>query len=233
MMKIKLLSWNIWGGIMFPGILRYLAETNADIVALQEVCEEEGSNTAEKLAERLGYQYCYAYNMDCLWEGKATRRGNAILSKYPIRTMHRYILSSVLPRTVIRGDIAIGNSVLHVISIHLVPHFPDTPHLQREQVTSLVRELPKEKTVIMGDMNNVPTSEPLTVMTQYFTDSDVRGVPTWCLYPDGPAHEKKESVVWKYDYILSTSDLCVTDFAVGTSNASDHLPVIAMLTLPE
>lgn len=232
-MKVKLLSWNIWGGIMFPKILTYLAETNADIVALQEVQEEEGSNTAEKLAGQLGYQYCYAYSLDYLWEGKITRRGNAILSKYPIIATHRHVLSSVLPRTAVRGDIAIGNMVIHVVSFHLIPHFSDTPQLQREQATTLVRELPKEKTVIMGDANNVPVSEPITVMTKYFADSDVREMPTWCLYPDGPAHEKKESVVWKYDYILSTRDLVVTSFAVGTSNASDHLPIVAMLSLPE
>jgi endonuclease/exonuclease/phosphatase family metal-dependent hydrolase len=231
-MKVTLMSWNIWGGIMLPGLAEYLSHSPADIIALQEVQEEEGTNTAEKLALAVGYRVSYLFSAEYPWEGKMTRRGNAVLSKYPITATHRYELSSIRPRTALGTDILIGDMTIHIVSAHLVPNFPDTPHLQREQVTVLLGALGGNNTIIMGDFNATPESESIQLMGRHFHDTDHRQLPTWCLYPDGPGTAKKESVTAKYDYIWATDDLTLTNFAVGDSMASDHLPVSATLILP-
>ncbi len=231
-MKITLMSWNIWGGIMLPGVSDYLEKADADVIALQEVQEDGGSNTAEKLAMQLGYQVRYVHSMNYAWQGMMTRRGNAILSKYPIMATYRYDLSSLHSRTALGTDIQIGDTTMHIVSVHLIPNFPDSPHLQREQVTALLGALRGNKTIIMGDFNATPESEPIQLMGRHFHDTDQRQLPSWCLYPDGPDNAKKESVTAKYDYIWATGDLTLTDFAVGDCTASDHLPVSASLLLP-
>lgn len=231
-MKITLMSWNIWGGIMLPGVAEYLSQSHADIIALQEVQEEEGTNTAEKLALAMGYRVSYLFSAEYPWEGKTMRRGNAVLSKYPITASHRYELSSIHPRTALGTDIQIGDTTMHIVSVHLIPNYPDSPHLQREQVTALLGALGGNNTIIMGDFNATPESEPIQLMGRHFHDTDRRQLPSWCLYPDGPGTAKKESVTAKYDYIWATDDLTLTNFAVGDSMASDHLPVSATLILP-
>ncbi len=42
-MTMRLLSWNVWGGLFLPVITGYLRHAKADIIALQEV-EEQGED---------------------------------------------------------------------------------------------------------------------------------------------------------------------------------------------
>lgn len=52
MAKVKVVSWNIWGGQHLPEILDFLLEFKPDIICLQEVIQDlDGkNNTAETIA---------------------------------------------------------------------------------------------------------------------------------------------------------------------------------------
>lgn len=63
-------------------IVRELAQRQPDVILLQEVLQDPGlANQAQRLAERLGYQYRF-FSVDP--EGQAHRYGNAILTRHAI-----------------------------------------------------------------------------------------------------------------------------------------------------
>src|SRR3989344_3149830 len=92
-MKLKLLSWNIWCGTYLDEVIKFLKTTNADIIALQEVAEDERGNISKIIADKLGYKYVYTTDIDMPLkylpnykkDDEGTKKmGNAILSKYEI-----------------------------------------------------------------------------------------------------------------------------------------------------
>lgn len=101
-MQIHFLTINIWnGGILFGPLLRYLKETNADIVNMQEVYNGYGPNGPAKDAsvtppakrfhaleiftKELNYPYVH-FAPECLHKVKegVFEHGTATFSKYPI-----------------------------------------------------------------------------------------------------------------------------------------------------
>lgn len=226
MEQVKLISWNIWGGVFLPEIIRYLIDAKAGIVALQEAEESGVTNTAEIIAKELRYSFVYTRSMEYEWEGKMTNRGNAVLSKFPIIGSTPHLLSGAKQRTAMQADIRMHNHILHVVSVHLV-HTGD----QESQTEQLLSVVPNNNTVIMGDFNAVPYSKTIERMRAVFRDTDQKDLPSWCLYPDGPGESKPNKVISKYDYIFVSEDLPANSFAVGDTKGSDHLPVSVMLEL--
>lgn len=224
--SMKLLSWNIWGGKYLPRVMDFLAVSGADIIALQEVEEQDdGGNTAQYIAEKLGVTYVYARSMRYNNEGKETYRGNAVLSKYPIADHTVHVLSREQSRSAIQADIDVSGSMLHVVSVHIIHSHQQPSPIQVEQVNSLIDAVPKERAVVMGDFNALPESQAISVMRGAFADTDTSDTPSWCLYPDGCNVCKPERVEWKLDYIFTTPDIVTKDFRAELSEASDHLPV--------
>ncbi len=237
--KIKLLSWNIWGGKYLDGIISFLKQADADIIALQEVIEDDdGGNTALAISKALGYE-C-AFNVDMVipskWTGpvrdpeKMIRFGNAILSKNKIVSSASVQLSE--NRTAIQADIQVGEMVFHTYSIHLKHQHVENPDpksemLQKEQVDTLINLLPSEKAVIMGDFNSKQGTYPLNEMDKAFLDTENGdSTPTWTLYKEG-CDKCPLGLLNKFDYIFTSKEIEAVSFSVGDSKASDHLPVMA------
>lgn len=231
-MDIKLVSWNIWGGIYMPAVTEFLKVSQADVIALQEVEEsDEYVNSASILADQLDYEYVYARSMEYNNHGVLSYRGNAILSKHHIAGSRSHLLSSSDSRTAMQADIAIGNVVLHAISVHLVGAVNNDPSRQEEQVRTLLDVIPKEHTVIMGDFNAVAESKTIGYLRKTFMDTDADVLPTWCMYPDGPDMPQPDKVVSKYDYIFVSPGMKTHTFEASHTRASDHLPVSVHLSI--
>lgn len=229
MQQVKLLSWNIWGGKYLPEVYKFLIKTDADIVALQEAEEVDNTNTAEVIAKSLGYHCVYTRSMEYESDGGKSYRGNAVLSKYPIVGSTPHILSAHESRNAMQADIEVEENIIHVVSVHLIHAHQQESAIQETQAHNLIQSVPKEQTVIMGDFNALPESNTIQLMRNAFRDSDLTDKPTWCLYPDGCEVCKPDKVNWKLDYMFYTPDLAVTDFAVGDSKGSDHLPIVLTL----
>lgn len=230
-MKIKILSWNIWGGKYLDGVVDFLQAAHADIIGLQEVVEEGSGNSAQTIAEKLGYQYvCYGRAMSMSVEGKEVTLGNAVISKYPIVESKRHVLSDEKSRVAVQADIKIGNETLHVFSAHLVHTHQKPSDIQEKQTDTLTSLLPKEKTVLMGDFNALPESSVIRRMNEVLVNTESKAsTPTWSVYPEKCCPMK--SVQCKLDYIFTTPDLKSESFVVSSSKASDHLPVSVVLEL--
>ncbi len=92
-MKLKILSWNIWCGTYLDQVMHFLKNSDYDIIALQEGCIDERGNIVEILANKLGYQYAHAIEMNLPVryipgykedDMRTIKFGPAILSKHKI-----------------------------------------------------------------------------------------------------------------------------------------------------
>ncbi|MBU6447497.1 endonuclease/exonuclease/phosphatase family protein [Patescibacteria group bacterium] len=246
-MQLKLLSWNIWGGKYLPEVIDFLRSADADIIALQEVIlEPDGkTNTASTIADALGYNEVHALGMEISskWIGPVRdpevqlNFGNAVLSKHKIENSAAIDLSAPEYRQAIWADIIIGSQTLRVFSIHLkhnhVINGSDAiEQLQNEQVNTIIKALPADNAIVMGDFNSLPESEPIKIMSGALKNTEIGTVaPTWSSYPEGCSICQPKNVEYKFDYIFAGKNLKAGGFKVYPSKASDHLPVTAILDI--
>lgn len=228
-MTLKIVSWNIWEGKYLKDIIGFLKTTHADIIGLQEVVQEKSgkNNTAQIIADQLGYRFVYETDSQIKSGEKILDRGNAILSKHKIIKSKTYTLSKTDARTAIKADIAVKDTTLHVFSTHLIHNHQKHTDTQNLQANNLVKVLPKTKTILMGDFNSTPESDVIKIINKILKNTDTSNLPTWCLYPDGCQVCQPASVSIKLDYIFISHDIKSVLFKAENSKGSDHLPVSA------
>lgn len=229
-MVLKVLSWNIWCGKNLADITAFLENNKFDIIALQEVLDAEGANTAEHLASLFKMHYAYATGFTKNENGKTLNVGNAVLSKFPIIKKSAHILSSQ-GRVAIQTDIAIAHHIVHVFSTHLIHTHQQPSSLQEVQAENLTKLLAKTKTIVAGDFNATPSSAAVRKISTVLKNTDGKNQPTWCVYPDGCETCKPQSVEHKLDYIFASPDFMVKMAKVEESTASDHLAISTTLEI--
>ena len=229
-MQLKIVSWNIWGGRKMPEIIQCLKETNPDIIGLQEVLQDEGgaNNSAKAIADALGYTYIYETttllipSISHLLEKHGIEKnmewGNAILSKYEISDNNMHVLSGDRKRTALEAVVQIEGKNLHIFSTHLVYTPAQPSEIQATQAQNLLKIVPKENGLVMGDFNATPDSKIIEDMnkTMVNTEKDLTKYTA-----DGK----------KLDYIFSTTDIKTLSSGTLDSQASDHLPIYAIIEI--
>lgn len=235
MSQLKLASWNIWGGKHLPEIIKCLEDLDADIIALQEVLQEEdgSSNNAKAIAEALGYEWVYettklltpsvSYLLQEQGIRKSMQWGNALLSKQRILDSRTHLLSEVRTRIALEATIKVEHKDLHVFSTHLVHEPTQTSEVQMTQIQNLLTIIPKEQTIVMGDFNAPPESAAIQRMTEVLKDTEKD--PTKFTRPktDGPNQ--------KIDYIFTTQDIQTISSGTVSSAASDHIPLYSIIEI--
>lgn len=223
-MELKILSWNIWVDGHFDKLAEYLKNFNADIIGLQEVKDDDPSRDIIGFLTRLGYQHVFARTQQ-EWDGEVYRHGPAVFSKLPISHSEVYLLDKKDERAAARADVKVNDIVVHIFSTHLV-HTHQKPSDQQEtQVAELIKKLPPDHVVVMGDFNATPESVAIREMRKVLTDTDPSDTPTWSMYPEGCMECKPQAVNIRLDYIFVSADIKTHSFSVGHSEASDHLPI--------
>jgi endonuclease/exonuclease/phosphatase family metal-dependent hydrolase len=202
-----------------------IAETNADVVGLQEVIREAGHDHADQaafLAARLGMTLVMG---ETRAHGRGTY-GNAVLTRLPIASSARCDLSwgKREARGCLRVDIAVAGTTLHVFNCHLGLNLRE----RRRQFALLggfivvSHQLPGPR-VLMGDFNEWHFG-PITRGLRREFSSPMRRMrrthPSW--FP-----------LFKLDRIYWDVALEGREFHVHRSRlarvASDHLPVSCTL----
>jgi endonuclease/exonuclease/phosphatase family metal-dependent hydrolase len=240
-MKIKLCSWNIWGGQYSDQVIDYIMHHEADIICLQEVIEDlDGNNNIAKLiAKQLGYECVYAptkqietsFLFTKLQPKKATW-GNAILSRYPIAEFKVHQLSEESPRTALEAFIPVHQKTLHVFSTHLIHTHQQDSALQDLQAKNLLAIMPKTDSLVMGDFNATPDSSCINIMNESLTNTDTElSAATWSVYAEGCPTCDPKTLDTRLDYIFATDDLKTKSFKVDVSKGSDHLPISVILNV--
>lgn len=235
MTQLKVLSWNIWGGKNITEIIETLKKADADIVGLQEVLEnEDGSNNnAQTIAEALGYDWVYETttlltpSMSHLLKEHGIEKnmawGNAILSKCKIINNKSYILSETHKRIAIEATVKVDDKFLHAISTHLMyAHFQPS-EIQTIQVKNLLKIIPEERSIVIGDFNATPETDVIKSMEKVMPDS---GNDVGHTYTSTSSGEK-----YKLDYIFKTKDIKIVSSGTIESKASDHLPIYSIIEM--
>jgi endonuclease/exonuclease/phosphatase family metal-dependent hydrolase len=175
------------------------------------------------LSSRLELPYIYGPTEGLLW-------GNAILSRYPIVADEAYTLppdSLRLHRGFLVVEVDIGQETVQIIDTHL-HHVGDDSDIRQEQVPVLIEGWAgAAKTVIMGDLNARPDDPEIVMLEEAGLVSVTAAVgpsPSYTYYSENPDHQ--------IDYIWISPDLVPLEAQIPQATASDHLPIVADITLP-
>lgn len=232
-------SYNIHGcgastGFDAQRVAAAIAETGADVVALQEagVLQDE-MDQVQAIASLLGMFPVFGPNMTGM--GGRYRYGNAVLSRFPITSSANYDLSvrGVEPRGCLVARLALpGGGALAAASVHLgLSHGERVEQARRLAGSAILGGIAAEGAplVVGGDMND------------WFPGSDTRAVRSvmrdaWHLSGRGArATYPAAFPLLRLDHVFVAGGVDVQSCAPSrtplTRSASDHLPVVAQLSV--
>ena len=229
-MRVKILSWNIWIDSYFDQIKEFLKSSQADVIGLQEVREDDPSRETIKYLNSLGYQLVFAPTEKDLGE-KVWSDGPAVFANYDIVSSKIYILSEEGMHAAAQADIKIGDKILHVFSTHLTHTHQKDSVAQLQQAEELMKHIQSEMSVLMGDFNATPESITIQRVKTQLVDTDSKDQPTWSVYPQGCITCNPQEIDFRLDYIFTTKDIKTHSYKVEDSKGSDHLPISVIVEL--
>lgn len=230
---VRVMDYNLHNGFNTDGQLnmedlaQVIEEADADVIGLQEVSRGwvlNGSvDMLEWLSQRLDLPYVYGPTEGLLW-------GNAILSRYPIISEEAYPLppdSLRLHRGYLVAEIDLGQEQVQIIDTHL-HHLGADSELRQEQTPVLVEGWDgAAKTILMGDLNATPDAPEIVLLAEaglVNVTAEIGPTPSYTYYAANPDHQ--------IDYIWISPDLIPLESEIPQSTASDHLPIVAVISVP-
>ncbi len=234
--QIKVMSYNIHYGIGMDDqkdlqrIAKVIMDQRPDLVGLQEIGD---SAMAAKLGELTGMQFVFGPSL-----GNMSGYGDAILSKYPFEWVNNYsIPSASSSRYQVMGiDVDLSSVFGESTKIRFInTHFDWLKTIGSEEARLAAVEVIEKgffgdkqnlPTVLTGDLNAVPSSEPLKRLESKGWIYCSLGNKLYTIRSTNPTRQ--------IDYILfrpasgwEVVDVKVLDEPV----ASDHLPIVMTLKL--
>lgn len=226
--QITFVSYNIYNNRGDADqVLKTLRDSDADIILLQEVPD----NDFEPMKQSLGYPFGY-YARD-LW-GKhpnvnrdAKSRGQAILSRFPMRNAEPIPNAGEGTRGIWAEVEAEGRTFV-VASVHLSSTWKITPGHVYYSFDARARELTRffnawtlrdrPPIVMGGDFNNPPLGEAYSIIRRTLRDTHREaGVDRPTIY-HGP-------IGLRIDYMLCSTEWEIVDAGVIDDRGSDHRAV--------
>ncbi|WP_261134845.1 endonuclease/exonuclease/phosphatase family protein [Bacillus sp. Marseille-Q3570] len=247
---VRVMTYNIHAGAGSDGIYdtdriaSVIEESGAEIIGLQEVdvhwgARSNNDNIIEDLAEQLDMHYFFApiYDFDPVSEDAPRRQfGVAVLSKYPIvqatnQEITRLSTQDAEPEPKLSPGFA--EAIINVKGA-LVPFYvthldyrgdPTIRTMQVDDMLNIFEEQAGDK-ILVGDMNATPDAPELSPLFDTFIDA-------WAVAGDeSPGYTYSAlSPTKRIDYIYTSDNVTVQHSEVLSTLASDHLPVIADITL--
>lgn len=239
--QLRILCYNIHYGQGNDGrydierLAKVIAETKPDLVALQEVdvgVKRSGRiHELRQLAEQTGLAARFGPTQH--YEGGLF--GNAVLTRFPILdvVIHPlpYTESTPEKTTYPRGAIAVtvtgpDGKPLRFVSTHFQHNVAEDRLAEAKQINRLfANEGGEQRTILAGDMNATPDSEPIAeLLTKWTNAIDEHASPT------APSKEPRSRI----DYIFYRSNAkiqLVESKVIPEAMASDHRPAFAILKI--
>lgn len=253
MMKLKVISLNIWmGGNLFAEALEFLKQQDADILALQEVHDSSDQNLAEQhrtfsvLKAALGYEHAdfvpaFINNLEV---GKVPE-GNAIFSKYPITARDHVFLNEPFndnyyeipenyasqPHTLQHVVIQTAVGDINYYNVHGVWDLDGDNYSDRRQQMSrvILDQVKGQKNIILGgDTNAKPTNQAMLNIAAAVPS--VFGTTVKSTFnmrrKDNPGYATAA-----VDMLFASPNIKVLQKDVPDVDISDHLPLIVTFSL--
>jgi endonuclease/exonuclease/phosphatase family metal-dependent hydrolase len=218
-------------------IVSVLRETEADLIALQEVLSVEGalprSDQARFFAQELGMHYYLGENRRL--DGGAY--GNVILSRLPLENVANYEITwrGREPRGCLRADAHLpGHTVpLHIFNVHLGTAFFERRHQARELVGERILSNPELRgaRIVLGDFNEWTHGLASQLLSAHLESADIHHHLRRARTYPGPLPLLHLDHVY-YDRGLELKRLTLHKSRTALV-ASDHLPLVADFHLPE
>lgn len=178
--RVRVVTWNVWGRYgpweqRLPAITSVLQSLQPDIVALQEVWEDDTRSQMRELASALGFRAgVFAPNL----ERDGARAGNAVLARWPIAQHEFRLLPRVAgacrddeneERLVVFAEVDGPRGPIQVYCAHLSwrDDHSAVRQLQVADICALVREKRPRPfpAVLCGDLNAEPESDEIRMLT--------------------------------------------------------------------
>lgn len=236
---MRTVTFNIRHGVGIDGRLdlartaETIAALEPDVVGLQEVdrhwAERSGFvDQAGALARRLRMRVAYGATLDLdpPEPGRPRRRyGNAVLARFPILGASNRLLphtSDVEQRGLLRARVRFDDLAADVYVTHLEPQDAAQRSLQAAAVATFLAINPRPR-ILLADLNAEPGRPELTALAAVLRDAWAAGVGRGRTYPaNAPTR--------RIDAVFHSPDLVAVSAAVPWTTASDHRPVLAVLT---
>jgi endonuclease/exonuclease/phosphatase family metal-dependent hydrolase len=231
--SIKVATYNVHGCVGTDGrhdparTAAVIAEMDADVVALQEFRYPADialeTRTPVVLTELEQYQCA----LGPARQERAHYFGNVLLSRHPIREVHRINLSIAHrePRAALAATIDIRGVELHVLSAHLGLRWSERK-FQVRQMLDYLQAVSGSFIAVLGDFNDwLPGRSVLHVLDQHLGVS-----PTVKSFPVMRPLLALDRI-WVQPH-RSLGRVAIHQSALAR-RASDHYPVVAELLLPD
>lgn len=227
--ELTVLSYNIHhanppskpGYIDLDAIAKVIAESGADIIALQEVdvhtLRSGQVNQAEAIAKKLGLHYHFFKSID--YEGG--EYGLAILSKLPLQNAktHRLpLVDKAEDRILATVQVQVGDKSIYFATTHLDATRTQNNRIAQMQEIIDISDQLDAPIILCGDLNATPDSEPIQILDRAFTRACIDNCA-----PTIPQINPRRTI----DYV-ATRNLPWQQKSmevIAESYASDHLPV--------
>ena len=207
-----------------------LRETDADVIALQEVLWRprgpRRERQAEFIAEELGMEFCVGKNR----EHKGGDYGNAILSRFPIVHHHNHDISihKYEPRGCLCADITVGESkALHFVNLHMGTSYFERRLQVHQLLAEHVLDEPKVvgRRIVAGDFNEWTSGLTTRLFRSQFKSVDPKtDLGTTRSFPGIMPLLHLDHIYFDPNFQLKRASLHKSRKALV---ASDHVPIVA------
>ena len=210
-------------------IAKLIKETNADIVALQEV--DRGVERTNKvdimtmLADGTDMTYAFGKNIDF----QGGDYGNGVLTKFPIleeRNLHYRMIREGEQRGLLQLVLDVRGQEVVFMNTHIDYREDDAERVSNVgEIREAVKRFAPRSVIICGDFNDLPNSRTILLMKEELSDSwETVGAGEGFSYPTAKP-------IKRIDYIFVSkpgtgASLRPVSARVLHSDASDHLPVV-------
>jgi endonuclease/exonuclease/phosphatase family metal-dependent hydrolase len=220
--SIKVVSWNIRYGDSIEAAIKTLSEAEeligADILLLQEM-DDAG---VDQIARSLSYNYVF---YPTIYRSKHEKlQGNAILSRWPIRSHKKILLPKFMSeimqtRIAVKAVIPVGSLEMDVYSVHLETIWL-LPFARNAQSDLLVNQInPAKYNIVGGDFNSW-NDLIINHLDQQFKQVKMERVTEEAGHTYGT-----NGLLLTLDHIFSSEVMDYTAGVYRDSDARDHFPL--------
>ncbi len=237
---LSLLTYNLHAEqVQIEPMAALIRDTNADIVAVQEMSPAASTAFDTQLADIYPYRVLYPSPDGVPYHGRG------LLSRYPITESKTWPVEYPIPLRLMRAVVDMDGTPITLYNFHAPPSYPIYGqgfdiHPRGQQIKDVLAMIAQERDAVlyMGDFNTNDTdvNYPLIVAQMKDTFREVG----WGMGFSGPdwSHPQSQEglpfipIHQRMDYIFHNEFfLPVAAHVWSTSGGSDHRPVFAELAL--
>ncbi len=231
---VRVLTYNIYHGETMNGdfdldrIANVIKSVKPDLVALQEVDFKTKRVKKLDLVTELGIRTGMAPLFGKAMSYDDGEYGEGILSNYSFLSTKNHALhgrEGKEPRSALEVNVVLkSGDTIRFIGTHLDHTNDETDRINQARQLAGLYATDSRPAILVGDLNALPKSMPINILSEQWTRSFSKDEPTW---PSDNPRKKIDYILFRPAKRWRVLEMRVID----EKNASDHRPVLAVLEL--